>query len=586
MKPHHTPHLRFSGILIATLSAALISSPGSALSKESPTAESNSASRQQQEDKVPLFEGMGPHTRKITTSSAEAQRYFDQALTWTFAFNHDEAIRSFEQAAKLDPECAMAWWGKAFCHGPHINNPAMDEAGSIAAWSALQKALNLSGKCTPVERALIDALASRYADPAAGKLPLTADERKPFDEAFARVMEKVQAAYPDDADITCLYAESLMDLHPWDLYENQTNTPHPWTDQIVKLIERALRLDSKHPGANHLYIHAVEASATPGRANDAADVLRTLVPASGHLVHMPSHIDVRVGRWAQAAEQNRQASKIDVAYRKISPDHGIYHLYMAHDDHFLAWTCMMLGRREEALTAARDMIRKIPAEFSQAAAPFVDPLASIEISVLMRFGRWEELLALPRPASHLPVTIAMWHFARGSALAALDRVDEAVAEQAEFRKAVAALPEETMLQQNTAADGLAVAEGILEGEIAFRRGDIDQAVAALREAVEKEDRLRYIEPPDWLQPARHSLGAILVSADRLAEAEEVYRADLKRWPENGWSLYGLAGCLKARNAPEADEIEARFKKAWQYADTPLAATCLCVEKAETDDSTD
>jgi tetratricopeptide (TPR) repeat protein len=299
---------------------------------------------------------------------------------------------------------------------------------------------------------------------------------------------------------------------------------------------------------------------------------------------MPSHIDVRVGRWAQAAEQNRQASRIDIAYRKISPNHGIYHLYMAHDDHFLAWTCMMLGRREEALTAARDMIRKIPAEFSQAAAPFVDPLASIEISVLMRFGRWEELLALPRPASHLPVTIAMWHFARGSALAALDRVEEAVAEQAEFRKAVAALHEGTMLQQNTAADGMAVADGILEGEIAFRRGDIDKAVAALREAVAQEDRLRYIEPPDWLQPARHSLGAILVSADRLAEAEEVYRADLKRWPENGWALYGLAECLKARKSPEVEKVDARFKKAWQHADTSLAATCLCVEKAEMNDS--
>jgi tetratricopeptide (TPR) repeat protein len=583
MKPYPTANLSLSGILIATVSAALISSPGSAFCKEAPATESNTAS-QQQESKVALFDGMGPHKRKITTASAEAQRYFDQALNWTYAFNHDEAIRSYEQAAKLDPGCAMAWWGKAFCHGPHINNPVMDEAGSIAAWSALQKALELSRKCTPAERALIEALASRYADPAAGKLPFTADERKPLDEAFAHAMEKVHSAYPDDADITSLYAESLMDLHPWDLYDNQSNAPHPWTGKIVKLIEHALQLDPKHPGANHLYIHAVEGSKTPARANDAADVLRTLVPASGHLVHMPSHIDVRTGRWAQAAEQNRQASTIDIAYRKISPNHGIYHLYMAHDDHFLAWTCMMLGRREEAQAAARDMLRKIPAEFSKDAAPFVDPLASIEISVLMRFGRWEELLALPKPASHLPVTLAMWHFARGSALAALDRVEEAVSEQAKFRKSVAALPEGIMLQQNKAADGMAVADGILEGEIAFRRGDIDQAAAALREAVEKEDRLRYIEPPDWLQPARHSLGAILVSADRLPEAEAVYRADLERWPENGWSLYGLAECLKARKSPEADDIEARFKKAWQHADTQLAATCLCVEMAEVNDS--
>ncbi len=580
MKTYHTTDLRFSRILLAISSAALLSIPGTGLCKEAPAAESNIAP-QATEKKVPLFEGMGPHQRKITTASAEAQRYFDQALNWTYAFNHDEAIRSFEQAAKLDPDCAMAWWGKAFCHGPHINNPVMDEAGSIAAWSALQKARGLAGKCTPAERALIEALAARYADPAAGKLPFTADERKPFDEAFAQAMEKVHSAFPDDADITSLYAESLMDLHPWDLYDIQSNAPHPWTGKIVKLIEHALQLAPEHPGANHLYIHAIEASANPGQADAAADVLRTLVPASGHLVHMPSHIDVRVGRWAQAAEQNRQASKIDAAYRKISPDHGIYHIYMAHDDHFLAWTSMMLGRHKEALSAAHDMIRKIPAEFSEAAAPFVDPLASIEISVLMRFGRWEELLALPRPATHLPVTTAMWHFGRGSALAALDRVEEAVAEQAKFRKAVATLPEGTMLQQNKATDGLAVADRILEGEIAFRRGDLDQAVAALREAVEKEDRLRYIEPPDWLQPARHSLGAILLSADRLPEAEAVYRADLARWPENGWSLYGLTECLKARKSPEADQVEARFKKAWQHADTPLAATCLCVKMAET-----
>ncbi|CAN5466582.1 hypothetical protein BH23VER1_BH23VER1_25730 [soil metagenome] len=568
-----------SRLLSATLAAVLITGSGTAHCQQAPTPGAEPAS-QQNEAAVPLFEGMGPHKRKVTTSSADAQRYFDQALNWTYAFNHDEAIRSFEQAAELDPDCAMAYWGKAFCHGPHINNPVMDEPGAIAAWSALQNALALADRSSPAERALIEALASRYADPAAGDLPLTAEERKPLDEAFAGVMSKVHARFPDYADIATLYAESLMDLHPWDLYNPQTHAPHAWTAAIVKVIEHALVLDPQHPGANHLYIHAVEGSDTPGRADAAADVLRTLVPASGHLVHMPSHIDVRTGRWAQAAEQNRQASAVDLAYRKISPHHGIYHIYMAHDDHFLAWSCRMLGRREEAQAAARDVMRKIPPEFLEAAAPFVDPLASIEISVLMRFGRWDELLALPRPADYLPVTIAMWHFGRGSALAALDRVDEAVAEQAEFRKAVAALPEGTMLQQNTAAAGLAVADRILEGEIAFRRRDIDQAVAALREAVAHEDQLRYIEPPDWLQPARHSLGAILVSADRLPEAEEVYLADLARWPENGWSLYGLAKTLKAQGSPGAREAEARFQHAWQHADTQLTSTCLCVSAAE------
>lgn len=577
MKTNPIPHHQFTSRLLATAAIVVLSSPGGALAKEPAKTE---ASQPEMAATVPLFEGMGPHQRKVTTTSAEAQRYFDQALNWTFAFNHDEAIRSFEQAARLDPACAMAHWGKAFCHGPHINNPVMDEPGSIAAWEALQKALALAEKAAPAERALITALAARYADPAAGQLPLTAEERKPLDQAFADAMAEVAAEFPDDADIATLHAEALMDLHPWDLYDPATRAPHPWTEEIVQIIEFALRLDPKHPGANHLYIHAVEGSETPERANTAADVLRKLVPASGHLVHMPSHIDVRTGRWAQAAEQNRQASRIDLAYRKISPNHGIYHIYMAHDDHFLAWSCMMLGRREEAHVAARDMLRKIPADFAVAAAPFIDPLASIEISVLMRFGRWEELLALPRPTAHLPVTIAMWHFARGSALAALGKVDAALAEQSAFRESVIALPEGTMLQQNTAADGLAIAAKVLEGEIAFRRGEIDKAVAALTEAVKIEDTLRYIEPPDWLQPARHSLGAILISAGRFPEAEAVYRADLKQWPENGWSLYGLARALKEQSSPEAAEVEARFKKAWAHADTNLASTCLCVSRED------
>jgi tetratricopeptide (TPR) repeat protein len=348
----------------------------------------------------------------------------------------------------------------------------------------------------------------------------------------------------------------------------------------VSTIEHGLQLDPKHPGANHFYIHAVEASASPERAAAAADVLRKLVPGSGHLVHMTAHIDVRTGRWALAAEQNRQASKIDTAYRKISPQQGIYRIYMAHNDHFLAWTCMMLGRKEEARSAAREMLRKIPPDFMQSAAPFVDPLASIELTTLMRFGLWDEILAQPRPADYLPITGAMWRFARGSALAAQGKVTEALAEQVEFRKAVAALPKEAMLQQNPAAAGLAVADGILEGEIAFRQGRIDDSVAALTQAVNAEDALRYMEPPDWLQPARHSLGAILLAADRPAEAEQVYRADLKHWPENGWALYGLMRSLQAQKSPEAAQVKARFEKAWAESDTSITATCLCVSNAQ------
>jgi len=565
-------------VLVAATVAILIVLPTPGLEKNQTTG--TEVTPRIETKTVPFFEGMGPHARKVATTSAEAQRYFDQGLTWAFAFNHDEAIRSFEQAAKLDPACAMAYWGKALSLGPHINNPVMDEPASVAAWTALQQALALAraenSKITPIERELIEALASRYADPAAGKLPLTREERKPWDEAYAAAMKKVFAAHAKDADVATLYAESLMDLYPWDLYEPATHDPRPRTAEIVSTLEHAMKLDAKHPGANHLYIHAVEASPDPERAIAAANVLRTLVPASGHLVHMPAHIDVRTGGWALAAEQNRQASKIDNAYREISPQQGIYRIYMAHNDHFLAWSCMMLGRREEALTAARDMLRKIPVDFMQAAAPFVDPLASIELTVLMRFGLWDEILATPQPADYLPITSALWRFARGSALAAQGKVAEALVEQSAFRKAVAALPAKAMLQQNPASAGLAIADATLAGEIAFRQGRIDNAVKSLITAVNQEDALRYMEPPDWLQPARHSLGAILLSANRFAEAEAVYRADLKRWPENGWALYGLMRSLAAQQSPEVDTIRARFEKAWAQADIEIDATCLCV----------
>lgn len=565
-------------VLVAAVAGVPGGSLHSLVAQESPAPDASVLVAVPQSPSPRLFADMGNHTRKVATASPEAQRFFDQGLTWAYSFNHDEAIRSFTQAVKLDPDCAMAYWGIALSHGPHINNPVMDEPGSIAAWVALQKALALSAQpgVDPVERALITALAARYTDPVAGKLPFTADERRPLDEAYAKAMQAVFTQFPTDADVVTLYAESRMDLHPWDFYAPGTQEPRPWTAEIVTTLEQALRLDPDHPGANHYYIHAVEASRSPERANAAADYLRTLVRASGHMVHMPAHIDVRTGRWAQAAEQNRQATRIDAAYRAMSPQQGIYRIYMAHNDHFLAWACMMLGRREEAQAAARNMTRNIPADFLQAAAPFVDPLTSIELSVLMRFGRWDEIIAVPRPADYLPVTGAMWRFARGSAFAAQGKVDEALAEQSELRKAVLALPEGAMLQQNTAVAGLRVAELTLDGEIAFRQGRLDAAIAALTQAVEQEDTLRYMEPPDWLQPARHALGAVLVSAKRFADAEAVYREDLKRWPENGWALHGLAQSLAAQDSPETDAVQARFEHAWAQADTEITASCLCV----------
>lgn len=528
--------------------------------------------------KARLWDGLGPHTRKVTTSNAEAQRYFNQGLNWMYSFNHDEAIRSFEEAARLDPDCAMAHWGIALCHGPHINAPMMTEDSVKAAWAALQNAKAAAPKASPIEQELIKALEARYINPAStAKLPLTFDERNPLDEAYAEAMTKVYAGHKDDADICTLYAESLMDLRPWDLYEVGTAKPRPETPHVLEALEKALALNPNHPGACHYYIHAVEASSTPEKASAVADRLRTLVPASGHMVHMPSHIDVRTGRWALAAEQNRKANKVDDEYRKQSPKQGLYRLYMAHDDHFLAYACMMLGRKEEALKAAADMVRKVPPDFIKDMAPFVDPYAPIGSEVLVRFGMWDEILASPKPPEFLPITTALWHFARAAAHNAKGNTSLAREEQKTFRDLAKAIPAEAMMAQNKAQKVLEIAEHTLEGEILFREGKTDDAVASLKKAIAIEDTLRYIEPPDWVQPVRHSLGAVLLAADRPKDAEAVYREDLKIWPENGWALFGLSQSLKAQNKDTTD-VDKRFKEAWKHADTKLHASCLCVPK--------
>jgi tetratricopeptide (TPR) repeat protein len=529
---------------------------------------------------VPLFEGMGPHTRKVTTNSERAQKYFDQGLTWAFAFNHDEAQRSFEEAARLDPDCATAYWGIALVNGPHINNPAMTEERSLVALEAIRKATQKApwGVGTPQERALIQALQKRYADPRDGRIPLTFEERAGLDKAYADAMAHVYEQFKDDDDIATLYAESLMNLRPWDLWDGDKK-PRPETPRILEAIEHALALNPRHPGAAHLYIHAVEASPFPEKADAASDTLRTLVPASGHLVHMPSHIDIRRGRWALAAEQNRQASRIDDRYREISPRQNFYRLYMAHNDHFLAYTCMMLGRKEEALSAARAMLSKVPHEWLLENAPIADGVAAIEIEAMVRFGMWDDVLEAPEPPAILPITRALWRFSRATALNAKGQTAEARSEQESFRNAVAAVPQDAMMAQNTGHEVLAIAELVLEGEILYREGNTDQAIDHLRRAAALEDKLRYMEPPDWLQPVRHALGAILLASGKPAEAERAYREDLEHWPENGWSLFGLAESLKAQNKPEEAEVRKRFEKAWQHADTKIGASCLCIQKS-------
>ncbi len=513
------------------------------------------------------FEGTGPHTRTISTASPEAQAFFNQGLAFLYAFNHDEAIRSFEAAAKLDPGCAMAAWGVALANGPHINNPAVDAPHAKAAWAALGRAKALAARATPLERALIEALAPRYADPQPA-------DRSGLDKAYADAMRALWQSNPKDADVGALFAEALMDLRPWDLWTAE-GTPQPGTGEVLQVLEAVVALNGDHPLALHLYIHAVEASPEPGKADLAADRLRGLTPGLGHLVHMPSHIDVRRGRWAEAIAANRRAIAADEAYVRRAAPPDFYRLYMAHNRHMLAFAMMMRGEGRQATEAVREMIAAIPPAWLQANAPMVDGFLASPYELHLRFGRWEAMLAEPEPAEAFPLARALRRFARGVSLAALKRTVDARAEQKAFLEARGRVPKESFFGNNSAADLLAVAEAALAGEILYAEGKAEEAFASLREAVKREDALRYDEPPDWIQPVRHALGAALMQSGRAAEAEAVYREDLRRWPGNGWSLFGLAQSLRAQGK-KAEAEEADFKRVWAYADVALTSSCLCL----------
>lgn len=518
-----------------------------------------------------IFDDLGPLRRKVETRNPLAQKFFDQGLTWAYAFNHDEAIRSFTKATELDPDLAMGWWGIALCNGPHINNPAMPPERSKAAWDALQQALARRDAVSPTHRALIDALSARYAWPAP-------EDRSALDKAYADAMEVAFRAHASDVDVATLYAESLMDLQPWDLWE-LTGEPKGRTLEIVGVIEHALKLSPRHPGACHLYIHAVEASAQPERAVAAAETLRTLVPMSSHLVHMPSHIDLRLGKYAAAAASNRLAIDADRRYRAISPTQGFYRLYMQHNQGFLAFSCMMLGREKEAIAAAHDAVNAFPSEWVKENGGIIDGYMTMHMDALKRFGKWNEILALAEPPEHLPYTRSMWRFNRAVAFAALGRVPEAEAERARFETAYSLVPESAVAQINPARRVLDLARHMLDGEIAYAKRDYSTAERELRAAVAIEDTLKYMEPPDWTLPVRHPLGAVLNDAGRFADAEQAYLDDLKHWPNNGWALTGLANAQeKQGKTAEAAATKARLKEAWAEADIRPHASCLCAPK--------
>jgi tetratricopeptide (TPR) repeat protein len=515
----------------------------------------------------PPLEHLGTHFFKITAASPAAQDDFDRGLTLAYSFGHYAAEQEFRRALAADTNCAMAYWGVALVNGPHINFPVVPPDKAAVAWTALVQAKRLAPRCSPLEQALIKALETRYANP-------QPDDRSSLDAAYTSAMREVWHDYPQNADVGTLFAEAAMDLHPWDFWTN--GAPQPWTPEIIETLETALRLDPTNPGANHFYIHVMEASPAPAKALAEANRLRTLVPDASHMVHMPAHIYSRVGQWDAAADASHSAIKADVLYRTAYPRPGFYAMYMAHNEHFLTWVCMMQGRSTEALASAHGMLNQIPDEFLQNYAFIADGYMAIVPETQMRFGRWNDILNEPEPAGQLFLARALWRYTRVTALTAQGRPAEAAAEREAFAKAVAAVPPDRTMGNNSASDLLAIATLMLDGEIAAKTNNYEVAVVKLREAVRQQDNLRYDEPPDWIQPARHTLGAVLLRAGRPAEAEAVYREDLQKNPENGWALMGLRNALLMQGKEtDAAKADARFRKAWAHADVSPKFTCYC-----------
>ena len=519
----------------------------------------------------PVFGGLGLYSRTITTESPKAGRYFNQGLGFYHGFNHGAAIRSFQEAARLDPTCAMAHWGIALASGPHINFPMVPPPAAERAWKELQLAQQNAGKASPVEQALIEALSHRYANP-------QPEDRKPLDQAYADAMREVWKTYPNDPDVGALFAEAMMDLRPWDQWTLE-GQPNPGTDEILATLDAVLKLNPKHPFANHLYIHAVEASPHPERADAAANRLRNLQPGLAHNVHMPSHIDIRRGRWQQAIETNVKAVDADQRYRKImGPPTGLLPMYAAHNRHMLAYAAMMTGQRELAMKHVRAMVAEFPAAFAEENPTIEDGYVAVPLEVLVRFGRWDEILAEPANyPENMLFSRAFHHAARATAYAARGDTASARKEQALFLERTKVVPKETQLGNNMAGPVLSLATHMVEGEILVAEGKVDQGVAELQAAVKEEDALRYDEPPTWMIPVRHSLGAVLMKAGKFAEAEQVYRDDLARLPENGWSLFGLAESLREqkKNGDEAAALKTKFQKCWAKADLKITTSCLC-----------
>lgn len=518
----------------------------------------------------PLYAGMGMHRYPVSTRIPEAQRYFDQGLVLAYGFNHREAAQSFRAASRLDPECAMCYWGEALVLGPNINAP-MAPADAPVAYRALQQAQALAKNATDKEQALISALAQRYREPAPAN-------RQPLDEAYAKAMREVAAHFPDDADIAALFAEALMDLHPWNFWTKQGQA-QPWTAEIVAALERALTIDANNPLANHLYIHALEASPEAAKALPSARRLPSLVPGSGHLVHMPAHIYIRIGHYRDAILANQQAVKVDKDY--LSHAHhaeGIYTLaYVPHNYHFLWAAAIKTGRKQLATQAADDTAAHVSQGMLRepALTGTLQHFSSIPLYTKALFGDWDAILEEAAPPDGLPYLAGVRHYARGMAFLRKEKATAARRELELLEKIIAdpAIAQMTVFDLNPITKILGIGAEMLRGEIAARRKDYTSAIAHLQRAAEIEDRLNYTEPKDWYLPPRQALGAVLLEAGKAPEAEEAYRQDLHYHPQNGWSLHGLILSLfEQGKVTEAERVKKQFAEIWADADVTLAGS--------------
>jgi tetratricopeptide (TPR) repeat protein len=543
---------------------------------------------------------LGKFGRRITTSSPEAQTWFDRGLTWVYAFNHEEAVKCFQKALEHDPNCAMAHWGVAYAAGPNYNVPweLMDPNGQAKAlatsFDATKNALACASKATAVEQALISTLPARFPQ----REPI--EDMAPWNKAYTGAMRAIFKKHPNDLDVRCVFVDAIMNETPWQMWNLSTGQPTEGADTLeaMAVLDEVLETDAAswdHPGLLHLYVHLIEMSPFPQKALRAGDRLRELVPDSGHLVHMPTHIDVLCGNYRDVVVYNQKAVVADRKFLEREGPMNIYSMYRVHNHHFVIYGAMFLGQYTPAIEAAQELIDTTPEAVLRIPSPpmadFIEAFFSMKQHVLIRFGKWREIIdqELPKDPDLYCSTTAMMLYAKGVAHSVLGEIAEAETARAGFRAARARVPESRLVHNNTLVDLLAIAEEMLTGELEYRRGDFDLAFAHLRRAVQLSDALPYDEPWGWMQPPRHALGALLLEQGHLEEAEAVYRSDLGydgklarayQHPENVWSLHGLHECLVRRGDKiEAPLIKARLDLAQARTEVPIRASCLCRRQA-------